>query len=799
MEVKLFIDGKEADTDQRSAVSVSLGIASVTKIETGRTGYSKTIRIPATALNRRIMGDAAEIHGAEAFNREVHTARIEADGFVVLEGAPMLLRYEHTEGTGGWYELSIVGAGKRWIEHAAETMFNETDIPFETTISEATVRQSWSWEHPVRFFPVQRDRFTAPRSGGIEPSVRVMTFDDYHPFLHLRTLLDAIVGEGGYRIRSGFMDSEFFRSLYISGRYPEKEVELLQERMGFRAGRFADATATADRFGRVYADPLSTLSSVGNIVDTADPEEESDGRVVEGVYNRNGSLSRDGKRIAYRPPQSVFAGFEYTLHYRTDYRIVDRQELRCFDRVWLDDDIERKYRVPNRFEDRRDGFQDNWQYRIVVFDHREGNAYRLTCEATASATDPSGTAETVELAVFASRSATVDVSLNRPVGTPRLWIRSAGTYVSYAGDWALYDGYVTERGQMDISLNVRSSAAECSPSSPRYFDRIHFGGAEEGMSMTLSRNVTLKPVFMAHPCEGSKIGWADVAAHRIRQIELVRAVRQMFNLYFYSDPLSGTLYVEPRESFYRNTPVVDWSGKTDRSRPVAVEEPGAELPEYLTLRYAEGDGSVARWDETNKQILGRWSAPLGNRFALDRERIYGNPLFTPTLNRTGAYPDAAAASLVQAGDRDRKGNPPDTENLNFPPKIVRFTGLETLPAGQCWGWPGYGKVYPKIAFHDPEADPPFTLCFEDRDGAQGLHGYYDRQLETCRDGRRITLYLNLNPEDIEPLASPHSLCRDFRALYKLSINGETVLCRLEEICDYNPLRQPTRCIFIKNA
>ena len=218
MEVKLFIDGKEADTDQRSAVSVSLGIASITKIETGRTGYSKTIRIPATALNRRIMGDAAEIHGAEAFNRGVHTARIEADGFVVLEGAPMLLRYEHTEGPGGWYELSIVGAGKRWIEHAAETMFNETDIPFETTISEATVRQSWSWEHPVRFFPVQRDRFTVPRSGGIEPSVRVMTFDDYHPFLHLRTLLDAIVGEGGYRIRSDFMDSEFFRSLYISGR-----------------------------------------------------------------------------------------------------------------------------------------------------------------------------------------------------------------------------------------------------------------------------------------------------------------------------------------------------------------------------------------------------------------------------------------------------------------------------------------------------------------------------------------------------------------------------------------------------
>ena len=34
--MKLFIDGKQADTDQTTAVSISLGIASITKIETGR-------------------------------------------------------------------------------------------------------------------------------------------------------------------------------------------------------------------------------------------------------------------------------------------------------------------------------------------------------------------------------------------------------------------------------------------------------------------------------------------------------------------------------------------------------------------------------------------------------------------------------------------------------------------------------------------------------------------------------------------------------------------------------------------
>ena len=82
--MKLFIDGKQADTDQTTAVSISLGIASITKIETGRTGYSKTIRVPMTARNRLLFGNPEEIHAAEQFNQQPHTARIEADGCTVL-------------------------------------------------------------------------------------------------------------------------------------------------------------------------------------------------------------------------------------------------------------------------------------------------------------------------------------------------------------------------------------------------------------------------------------------------------------------------------------------------------------------------------------------------------------------------------------------------------------------------------------------------------------------------------------------------------------------------------------------
>lgn len=101
------------------------------------------------------------------------------------------------------------------------------------------------------------------------------------------------------------------------------------------------------------------------------------------------------------------------------------------------------------------------------------------------------------------------------------------------------------------------------------------------MNLTLGRRTTLKPIFLPHPCEGSTVRFADVAAHRVRQIDLIGALKQMFNLCFYSDALTGTLYIEPRDDFYRDDTVIDWNDRIDRSRPVTVEELGAGPVETL--------------------------------------------------------------------------------------------------------------------------------------------------------------------------------------------------------------------------
>ncbi|MDD3108895.1 MAG: hypothetical protein PHV49_06800, partial [Alistipes sp.] len=610
--MKLFIDGIEADLDPKTEVSISLGIASITKIETGRTGYSKTLKVPLTATNRRIFGDADQVHAADLFNRETHTAFIEVEGCRVMEGAPQLSRCETLAQGGGWYYLNLIGAGKGWVKAAAETMLRETEIDFEQTLTPAVVLQSWSWNQPVRFLPVQRDRLKI-NAESLNEGVRMLTFSDYHPFLHIKSVLDAIVQAAGYTIVSEFMNSDSFQSLYMSGCYPEKEVEQLANRMGFLAGRWSEASAVADRFGRVYADPFTTVASIGNLVDTADPTESaSDGTVAEGVYNTNQCFRKVEGRIAFYPTEVISVGFEYALHYQSDFRIGTRAALTCFDRVYLDDNTEHCFKVMNRYEDRKAQFGGGWSYRFTY----QQNGVTVTLQA------------------FTSRSTLLSVPLGEGIDTPQLWILQEEVFQLYTEDWALYDGYIEETGTVEVELTVRSAASVASASNPRYFHRIHFGGAEEGMHLTVYRSCTLKPIFIPHPCEGSTVTFAEVGAHEIRQITLIQALKQLFNLYFYTDTLTRTLYIEPRESFYRNDVEVDWRDRIDLQKPIVVEEAGREQAQNFTLRYAEGDGSAARWDEAHKEIFGRWSVAVGDRFAQTTEQNYVNPLFTPTIQRT---------------------------------------------------------------------------------------------------------------------------------------------------------------------
>ncbi|MFI3331303.1 MAG: hypothetical protein R3Y38_05815 [Rikenellaceae bacterium] len=798
--ISLLIDDKEVDFDTSQSLALTLSVSSITNIDSSSAGYSKTIVLPKTLKNREILGDLDEINSITMFNQQQHTGRITVDGFVVIDGQVMLSSSTSSLGYGE-YEIVIIGASKLWVSNAAQDMINEINISFSDTITSSMIKQSWSWDSPVRMLPVMRDEdFYENENKYAYVPIRILSARDYHPFLHLATLMRTIFESSGYSIASEFMDSDYFDSLYISGAYSTRDVDALKEKMDFLAGVFADKSATANHFGRVVADPSCLLSSFGNIVDTADPFEESeDGVRVSGVYNVDNCFYNKDGFVVFVPTSDVTISFELNINYLTEYYITSRGELLGFNEIYLDEYQGNSFKLTNSFVDKKASLFSGYDYMVIVFDYQQGDEYKLAYRVSSlNATSPDDYEQEIEYSLFSSRTEFLSLSTSMYVVCVVLYKKDeSGNYVECEDDWAVYDASVGERGTVEVEVCVRSESENLSSGEIKYFHDIYFGGAEEGMTFTLLKETTLRPVFSPHPGLDSSITFVDVAQHEYRQIALLSSVRHLFDLCFYTDNQNKVVYIEPRRDFYNQDVIVDWSDKIDMSYGIKISELGDDLSSQITFAYQDGDGAVARWNESYKEKFAEWSADIANNFADDGEQIYYNTMFCPTIDLTGVLPNAADATFINVGDRD--DDEISDDDLNFPCKIVRYMGMVDLPEGQSWGWPSSNAEYPCLGFHSGLHNIG-SLCFDDRDNQVGLHEYYDGAVEIYNNSKRVELYLKLSPKDVEPLVVMNSLERDFRALYRLEIGGESALFYLEEICDYNPASSgSTKCIFIKKV
>ena len=784
MKTELKIDGTVCDLGSATLAVPGYAARKTRDLDACREGRKMTVTIPPTPRNTQLLGAPRDPHTGERFNAAARTAEVAAEGTVLLAGTVRLLKASD-EG----YTLEIRDGGAGWAEQAARRMFNTLGIDYRAGLTADTIRKSWTDASPVKFFPIHRDEYPQQNNGrDLLAAERILTVDDYHPFLHVATVVEQIFEEAGYEIESAFMQQPEFRELYMSGAYPSHDTTGMQARMGFYARRLSAVTATASPAGWVYADPTATAHTVGNIVETATPQTlDADGEAIPELSNNGGTFEVKDRMIRFVPPVQVRAGFEYYLKYTTDHRIASRTRLTGFDSVYLGPGTTLRFTLANRYEDRRGTMQANHTYLAIVFDHAAGDRYRLTCTQDGV----SGIAWTT----FEARTARVTTPAAGSPKNPMLWVLRDGIWHPYTGDWALYDGYIEETGRTTVELRVRTATEEVSPTNPKYFYAIHFFGAEAGMALTLHKECSLRPHFRSGPGYDSWLHFADVAQHRIRQIEVLKALAHLFNLRFYTEEATRKVRIEPADDFYAAGPEADWRSKCDPTQPVELEDRALEVHEERTWRYQEGDGAVRRFENEAETEFGAWTVRTESRAAKMGDETLRNPLFCPTIDSEGHYRNARSARLLQVGDRDA----PDDEGVNFTPRIVRYAGMHPLPEGERWGYPTDAAEYPLVAFHfeGDAATPAFTLCFEDRAGAPGLHHYYDRQAEEEATREKITLSLRLAPDEFAALLAPGTGMPDIRSIFLLDVGGETVRATLETIETYDSAAGSTRCTFLR--
>lgn len=744
--------------------------------ESARTGRTLTLTLPHTDANDLLFGRLP------AFNAERHTARLTHDGALLHAGTVRLLAVSDAG-----YRIDLRSGGAAWAKSAALGRFEELAFGFEGFLTPTDIRTGWTDDRPVKFLPVVRDSYEQRNSpSDLRPVLRMLSPDDYHPFLRLDALVRAIFAEAGYRIESRFMETEWFRSLYMSGAYATRDTAAADKRMGFRAVRLTTASAAADAAGRVYATPYGTGNVVGNLVETATPfTPDETGVVRTDPYDNGNCFGLDDRKIVYRPSAAISAGFEYRLRYTTQHRIATRERLAGFDQVYLGTGDTFAFRLPNRYEDRRHNLRIGTTYRAVVFGGTANGQFRLRYTRNGSA----GTLWTD----FTGRSATVTTPASGTCSAPALYAGMGdGSWVAWPGDWALYDGYIGEQGETTVELTLRTPAEEVGPTAPKYFNTIHFGGAEEGMRFTLHPGCSVRPLFSPAPAFGTRIATADVTQHPVRQMVLLEALQHLFDLRFYTDEETKTVCIEPSADFWDETREADWRHRTDFAEPVVWQDAALEAHESRTYGYRTGDGATTRLGEAEGTPYASWQATTASAAALEGDEACINPLFCPTLNTAGTLAEAPSARLMQVGDRDDAAG----DGVNFAPRIVRYCGLRTLPAGERWNDAGGGTDYPFAAFHwaGDEQTEGFTLCFDDRDGLPGLRRFHERT-ERILDRSHVALTLRIEAHEYENLFRPGTGVPDLRWVFRLSTDRGEVRATLRRIERYDPATAAARCIF----
>lgn len=784
----LIIDGKKCDPGLARIVFPSYDAARTEHIEEARQERILTITIPRTPLNDAVMGYAAELDTAQLFNSGFHTAEFRLEDVSLFRGFVRLLAVESNG-----YRIEIRAEAVNWADRITRNSLADLDIDWSVRLSPTTICESWTNSSLVKFFPVHRDDYEQQNSSSdLLPAERILAVEDYHPFLHVATLIEKIFDQANCQVKSRFLDSEFFQSLYMSGAYASRDTAAADNRMGFSARRLASVTATGNEFGRVTANPSALANTVGNIVDTATPlSTDSDGIVLSGLYNNGNCFSNNNGKIVFSPPTTISAGFEYYLKYTTEHRILSRTRLTGYDTIYLGPGAEFQFELANRYEDQRDNLQSGFTYRVVVFNHQEGTKYRLTYTL--------GSIQGILWNSFSTRSALISTPSSGTFSNPKLEIFANPGWAAYTGDWALYKGYIGETGQTTVEVRLRTPAETISPESPKYFNQIYFAGAEEGMALTLHKECALRPRFLPGPTFGSLINFSDVVSRDIRQSELLEAVAHLFNLRFYYEEQTQTVWIEPESDHFGCGKVVDWSNRTDFSQPIVRQQTLPGIHETRTWCLQEGDGAVTRFDNEEQTTLGAWSFKVVPYAATAGEQVLRNPLFAPSLNSVGHYQNAPSARILQVGNRDST----EEDGTNFSPRIVRYVGMKTLPETERWGYPSGKNEYPLVAFLDPgdESTEPFTLGFEDRDGATGLHSYYDRQLAREASGERISLTIRIEPHEFESLFSPETGAPDIRSPFRIDTGEGIVTAALREIGEYDAERASATCLFerIDNA
>lgn len=287
--------------------------------------------------------------------------------------------------------------------------------------------------------------------------------------------------------------------------------------------------------------------------------------------------------------------------------------------------------------------------------------------------------------------------------------------------------------------------------------------------------------------EGDDFNLNEVIPDDIKLLDVINDFTRMFNIYYWTDIKTKTIYLEPRNTFFKDTvDALDWSDKLALDKSYEIDYVSSYKRNIkFSYKDLDSDEWLKGWQKTYKRKYGEYTHELPNRFGEGTTEI--------KLDLFSASYQHKAEEVTPLNERpyttlkywnEYKEEYPDTRINGYNSRIFFFQyGQQQELNGDLRTYSIEGNESNDIPYASFEeynnTTPPQNLSFTGDDGL--FNTYYSKMMKNIEEGGRLIGYFNLTSVDIDNL--------DFRKLVYINAPAQVRGYYLvESVEDYNPIK-----------
>ena len=236
---RIFIEDNELDINANFSQMINYSIDDLNNLDSKTTNFTKTIVLPGTSKNNRLLGnifefsnsnytvDAAPNFGYNFNASKSAKARIEVNGMQVIKGVMRLMEII-IDGENVEYEIALFGELGGFFSRLGASKLTDLDFSeYNHTYNYTNIVNSWDNANAGEgyYYPLIDYGNTSPISN-LDFYKKSFFYTAFRPAFFVKEYINKIITNAGYTWESTFFNTDFFKRLII----PNNQVRLKYNR-----------------------------------------------------------------------------------------------------------------------------------------------------------------------------------------------------------------------------------------------------------------------------------------------------------------------------------------------------------------------------------------------------------------------------------------------------------------------------------------------------------------------------------------------------------------------------------------